>query len=563
MYGLLSFLIPAAVIGGIVYIVVRVVGGRTRQPVRETDEGSVRRLFVYTMLFVALMVAVIGLQGLLGRVLSSATVRSDEELATTLALTLVGLPVFVALARWTWRRLIERPEERRALGWTLYLAAAAFTSLAGTAAMSITLLARLIDGDGFDGRLLAMALVWAGAWTAHWYAWRLVPPERGGSLQLFVGSDLGLGLTAGGFASALSNLGTWWFEAAGDTAVGVDGADIATAGVVGVIGLAVWTWHWLVHGVTLDRNTLWLSYVMLYGVLGGLTAALIGAGRSLFLVLEWLIGNPETESALRLFADINPAGAAALVGLAVWRYHATLVGPAAGRDRNDVDRTYDAIVAGAGLAAVAGALAILVVALFQLADPSIASTGDQGGDVLLGAVTLLAVGGPVWGLTWARMQRHAQGGSEEAASTPRRTFLFGVLGVSGVVAFGALIGVLIVLFETWLDERSGSLSDALQWPVALLVTTGAVAAYHFAVAYSEREARIRAPRRDVLLVWSGNGGGSEIAALTHADVQVLHRTDDEASPIGVEAITRAIDEATGNHLLVIAGSDDVTVIPYE
>ena len=92
MYGLLSFLIPAAVIGGIVYFVVRVVGGRTRQPVRETDEGSVRRLFVYTMLFVALIVAVVGLQGLLGRVLSTATVRSDEDLATTLALTLVGLP---------------------------------------------------------------------------------------------------------------------------------------------------------------------------------------------------------------------------------------------------------------------------------------------------------------------------------------------------------------------------------------------------------------------------------------------------------------------------------------
>jgi hypothetical protein len=563
MYGLISLLVPLLIVAGIVYGVVRLARGRAPRTSSQLDGGSTRRLFVYTMLFITLLVAATGLQGLLGRVLSDAAVRSDSEIATTLALTLVGIPVFLTLARSTWRRLTEYPDERNALGWSLYLAGTLITALAVASVAFIDLLNRLIDGSGFDGRIFSMVLVWTSIWAVHWYAWRIAPPTRAESLQLFLGSALGLGLMAGGFATALADFATLWFDRSTAVAVGVDGADIAAATIIGFTGIAVWTWHWLRHGVALQRTRLWLSYVMLYGVLGGLTAALIGAGRSLFLLLEWLAGDPETTSALLHFRDLGPAAAWALVGIAVWRYHATLVGPAAGRARTDVDRTYDAIVAATSLVAVAGALSVLVVALFQLADPGAASSRDGGGDVLLGAFTLLTVGGPLWGLTWSRMQRHARGGPDEAASTPRRTYLFGLLGVSGVVAFGALIALLIVLFETWLDERTGSLSADLQWPVALLITSGAVAGYHFVVARAERDARVEIPRRDVLLVWSGNGEASEIASLTHADVRILRRTDETDDPVDVASIAAAIDDATGTHLLVIAGHDDVIVVPYE
>ncbi len=563
MLGLMSLLLPVAIIGGIVYSVVRFTRARTPQPTAPGDEGAVRRLFVYTMLFVALMVAATGLQGLIGRVLDSAS-RSDTELATTLALTLVGLPVYVALARWTWRRLNEHPGERHALGWTLYLTGSMTVSLATTSATSIGLFAQLVAGDGFDGRLMAMILVWATVWTLHWVAWRRVPPATAGALPLYLGSALGLGLAAAGFGTTLSLVATRWFDAAEDTAVsGVDGADVATAAFVGVVGLAVWVWHWLVHAVKLDRTPMWLAYLMLYGVLGGLAASLIGAGRTLFLVLEWLFGNPETTSALAHFRDLSPAGALMIIGLVVWQYHGSVIGPAEGRPRTDVDRTYDAVVAGVSLAAVAAALSILVVALFRLADPAAASDATSGGDVLLGAITLLVIGGPLWAVTWRRMQHHTRRGPEEAASTPRRTFLFSVLGVSGVVAFGALIAFLIVVFETWFDERSGSLSTALEWPVALLITSGAIAAYHFVIARAERESRVSIPRRDVLLVWSGNGEASEIASLTHTDVRMLRRTDQAPGPADVAAIARAIEKAPGTHLLVIAGEDDVTVVPYE
>jgi hypothetical protein len=288
----------------------------------------------------------------------------------------------------------------------------------------------------------------------------------------------------------------------------------------------------------------------------------VGAGRAVFLGLEWLWGDPATASAAVHFRQLGPALGALLVGLVAWRYHRTVVGPQADRARGDVDRVYDAIVAGTALATVAAAVAVLVVALFRLASPA-AVTGEPGGDVLLAAVTLLLVGGPLWSLTWARMQRYALAGIEETSSTPRRSYLFAILGASGAIAFGAAIRLLVVVFEAILGERTGSLSGPLEWPVALLVTTGTVAGYHFVVARAERSVREPKPHREVLLVWSGNGEAGEVAEMTRADVRVLRRTDQPEGPVDVAAVAKAIDAAEGDHLIVVAGSEGVLVIPYE
>jgi hypothetical protein len=516
------------------------------------------------MLFAALVVAAIGLSGLLGRVLSSAAVRSDSELATTLALTLVGLPVFAALGRWVWRRLQSDPVERDATGWTLYLNAALVTSLAVTAGSTIALSRQWIIGDGYEGEVLATAIVWAVAWTGHWWTWRLLAPTRGSSLHLLAGSAIGLGILAAGAGTLIADALEMGIDAGSDVVVGGPaGEDLFAHLAIALIGAAVWAWHWLGHGVRLDRTPWWLAYVMLYGVLGGLAAAGIGAGRVVFLVLEWLVGDPETTSAAVHFGHLGPAVGVVAVGLAVWRYHGTIVGPRADRARTDVDRTYDSIVAGVSLAAVAAAMAIFVVALFRLGSPATVGGGESGGDVLLAAISLLLVGSPLWALTWRRMQHYAHAGVEEAQSTPRRSYLYAVLGVSGAVAFGALIRVLVVLFETWLNERTGSMSEPLEWPVALLVTTGAIASYHFVVARAERHLYVARRHRDVLLIWAGNGHAADIASITHSDVKVLHRTDQPGTEVDFHAVARAIERTKGDHLVVLAGDDGITVVPYD
>jgi hypothetical protein len=71
------------------------------------------------------------------------------------------------------------------------------------------------------------------------------------------------------------------------------------------------------------------------------------------------------------------------------------------------------------------------------------------------------------------------------------------------------------------------------------------------------------PHREVLVVWSGNGEARALAELTHTSVRVLRRTDQPESQVDVAAVARAIDAAEGDHLMVVAGSEGVLVIPYE
>jgi hypothetical protein len=180
-------------------------------------------------------------------------------------------------------------------------------------------------------------------------------------------------------------------------------------------------------------------------------------------------------------------------------------------------------------------------------------------------VTLLVVGAPMWAVTWRRVQRLCATDEEEAAAPTRRRYLFAIFGIGGAVAFGALISFLIEIFKAVLGERSGgALADDIDVPVALLVTTGVIAAYHWQVYRAERHLAVRVATRDVLLVCDGLPDVADIAARTHTRIRVLHRLDlPEGSPIDPNLIVDAIEHATGEHLLVVAGPQDVEVVPYE
>ena len=209
-YGL-SSLLPLLILGGLVYLIVRAMRNR-RADAAPGDAGSARRFFVYVGLYVAFFVSAVGLSGLLGQVLSTAAARSDSDIATTLALVIVGVPVFAALARWTWRRLVADPADRASTGWSLYLNAALITSVALVATSLAALLSGFVDGSGYTGELLAMVLVWTAGWVGHWMAWRLVPPERGPNVHLIGGSAIGLGMLAVGIALALTHAGDMIFD---------------------------------------------------------------------------------------------------------------------------------------------------------------------------------------------------------------------------------------------------------------------------------------------------------------------------------------------------------------
>ena len=549
-------------------IIWAIVTAAKRRGETQPDVGGVasaRRLFQYVMAYAAFVVASIGFSNLLGSLISDAAARSEAELAVPLAMTIVGVPVYVALARWVWRTHAADPAERNGVGWALYVNAALITALTAGIGAYLGVARGVIDGD-WEGGATAALVVWTAGWIAHWQAWRRVRPGQLTHLHLWIGSLVGLGVAAGSAGFVLAALGE---RALGALTTGVaatlSGDDLSMAAAAFVIGGAVWTWHWLMNGLTAERSEGWYITVLLFGVLGGLVTAVTGAGHGLYLLLEWFLGEPGTTSAVSHFQQLSTALATAVVGLAVWRYHRAVIGPSISRQRTEIDRAYDYIVSGVGLTTVAISLVVLIVALFEVVTPA-AAAGDGDTDVLLVAVTLLVVGLPVWLTAWRRVQRIASTDPEaEIPSAARRTYLFAIFGVGGAIAFGALIALLVAIFEVILEDASDrGLAESVDIPAALLITTGLAAVYHWTVYRAERHVSTVGPRRDVLLVSAAPTIGAAVAEMAHVRVRTLHRLDvAEGIESDVEAIVAAIDRAEGEHLLVLAGVDEIQVVPFE
>ncbi|MWC00443.1 DUF5671 domain-containing protein, partial [Agromyces seonyuensis] len=172
--------------------------------------------------------------------------------------------------------------------------------------------------------------------------------------------------------------------------------------------------------------------------------------------------------------------AAALIGAAVWRVHA---GIAATRSPA-VRRAATLAVAGLGLGAAASGIGVIVNATLAVAANPIAASGTR--ELLLGGISALVVGGPTWWLQWRPLRRPDP---EEAVAVGRRVFLIAVFGASAIVALVALLIVGFRLFDFALDPTSGRvLVDRVRAPLGLLVATGLVFAYHFAVWRRDRAA---------------------------------------------------------------------------
>ncbi len=558
-------LLPLIVLGIIIWAIVAATRKRREVVTERGGATSARRLFQYAIAYAAFVVAATGLSGLIGNLLSDTVAERGSELAGPLAMTIVGVPVFFALARWIWHTHAADPTERNGVGWALYVNLALITALAAAIGSAFSTAADFIDADWRSAGIAGL-VVWTGGWAGHWLAWRRLQPGLLPRLHLWVGSIAGLGVTAVSAGFVLTGLGERVLDAVSSgVAVALTGEDVALAIAGVVIGALVWTWYWALHGLTAERSEGWYVTVLLFGVLGGLAAAVAGAGYGLYLVLEWFLGEPGTTSTVRHFQDLAAPLSALVVGLGVWSYHRAVVGPSAGRARTEIDRIYDYLVAGVGLATLAVSLAVLVVAFFDAVTPA---AGEEGSTIntLLAAVTLFVVGAPVWAITWRRVQHLvATDGEVEIGSPTRRTYLFAIFGIGGAVAFGALIACLVLVFEAIFDERTGEeLARDVAIPVALLITAAAGAAYHWLVYRAERPVTERAPRRDVLLVGDGPALGAAVAEQAHVRVRTLHRLDlAEGAAFDIEAIVQAIDRAEGEHLLVLAGDDEVRVVPYE
>ncbi len=560
---ILGPLMQLVIVVGIVVLIVRLVSKRGESRAEGEGTGtSLRRFFVCAIMLVTLLLAGLGVAGLIEAALTSSesAARDTASIARNIAFVVVALPVFVGLAFYTRRRLTDDPAERRSLGWAFYLTVALVGSLIAAMSLVTGFFVELLAEGDINVALAASAVVWTAVWAGHWWVAQHHGSAERLHVHLLLGSAAGLVAVAigagGALGVALSELYDQLFvESVVDS--GVDA--IVGSLIVFAVGLGVWLWYWFGHALQLPRSGFWLGYVLLLGVLGSAITVISGMGTMLFAAFEWFVADTGDASAATHFDVVPPALAAIAVGGAGWAYHRFVLGDRAARKRTEVDRVYDYLLSGAGLVVAAGGIATLIaVGIDALGAQELASTNDAG-IAVASAFTLLLIGVPLWGRYWSIIRRHRGSDEEvELASPTRRIYLYVLFGLSGIVALIDLIVLVYMVLEDLLDGAVGAATlSKIAIPVALLLTTGALAWYHFLVFREDRAeasapSAVRSALREVIFVSSdGHGLREALAASTDTRVSTMHSDGDPIHIDSMDQVLEALQHETHAQVVVL------------
>jgi len=539
---------------------------RTSPSPTNSAQSTVRRIIVYALQFALVVVAAIGISGLISRLLTTDAVLAGADsvgLAESLAFTLVGGPFAALVWRLSWKRLGD-PVERASIAWGLYVAAVYAISLIVFVSGFLITSTSLIEGR-WEPRDFANGIVWLGIWA--WHRWMsrhpVASPTRLTNLPTVAGWVFGLVIGVSGAVAALGDLVDAAIRAVSEQfAVGQPWWVPTLRSVVWAVGGGlVWWWHWMRGGRNNDSGLTSVAIVVV-GILGGSILTLGGIGTTIFIALR--LGFDRPESLTELLSPLDTAVASGAIGALVWAYYRRVA-----RSRSAAAREATRLVtSGVALVATATGIGVSVNATLAALTPTLA--GSDARTLLLGGISALIVGGPLWWVAW-RPRVHAE--PSLAASIGRRVYLISVFGLSAIVALITLLVIGFRVFEFLLEGVTGaSLVDRIRAPLGLLTATALVAGYHFGVWRRDRAAvaaaapvRVRTIGQVFLVTGSdAEAQADAIGILTGAKVSVWMRAASDPAAPGPddEQLAHALDGIVANRALVVVGPGDrVEVIP--
>ncbi len=505
-------LVPLAIVGLVVYGIVRLARGRNLGDVDVVDPGigTVRRLYFYTVSFVALLMATIGLMLVATWVLESlfggdVLSPSRTQLAAGVALTLVGLPIWAVHWRLVQRHVGELPVERRS--WIRKLYIYLLLGIAGGVILTgaVDLLEWVFGADSFSGSPWAEVIVWSLVWGFHWMLERAEgqpTTETVGIRRMYVylASLVGLVMAAVGFGLVIHLVLLEAYEAMFSVSVLSSGQTglwrdtMRTALAVALVGSAAWGFHWFYVARDDRGSVLRQAYLYAFSSLGGAVTVLVSVGIMLYWVLVWAMGVPANDDAGSHFRFLPRTLAALIVGVAFLAYHWTVlrreaeVSPVA---ILEVKRSYAYILATLGLGALVVAIGVLVantIAIFvdsarrPLADP------DFWRNPLALVITLAVLGAPLWGYFWRYAQHLAQGPDVADRSVlVRRLFLFLVLGVGALAFLGSGSFLIFVFLRDALEgDMSLTILEDTRTALGIIVAAAIFLPYYWLVYRQDR-----------------------------------------------------------------------------
>ncbi len=485
--GIFGTLLQIGIMVGIVLLIVRFVSRRDENT-SESVGVLIRRFFVYSIMLTMLLLIALGVAGLIEAALSETGERADRatDTARSIAFVLVGLPIYAGLANYLRKHFRADSSEQQSFGWAFYLTVALIGALLTSMTLVGGILSDLVRGDAFDRSLFIHAVIWTGIWIAHWIvAGRREP--RNTEVHLLLGSTIGLAWSFfGAIAAIAAVLSTVHDGLLHEPVLAATMEHLLGPAMILLVGLPVWWWYWIRNTSRSPRTALWHGYVLLFGVLSGAAATITGAGIVLFSVLEWFLVSPESSASAH-FSDLSGALATVAIGSAAWAYHTRILGDRAPHPRTEIDRIYDYLLAATGLTVAASGIATLLTAGLTLLTVRQTLIGTQG-EILAAAITLLVIGAPLWWHYWSTAQRcKTENRDVELRSVTRRVYIIGLFGVTAVVAVVSLIVLVGLFFEDILEGSLGAGTiESGATPIALLLTTGVLAWYHFTVFSEDR-----------------------------------------------------------------------------
>ena len=559
---------------------------------------TVRRLVVFVLLFVLVLIGASGVGGLFERLFTSGAALAGQDvgsLARSLAFGLVGGSMAAVLWWLVWRRQGEEAE-RSSAAWGLYVSGVyvvalitAVAAVLGAVSQLVGLLARAASGaagavvEGHEWRSsLATGVVWAAVWAWHRWMWqhRGKGPRRLHTVPALAGAVFGLLIGAGGAVTALGSL----LDAALRGLAGTH--DVGSPWWVSVLqpliwaggGFLVWWWHWIRGEARHLSSPLANVAAAVFGVLGGCITAMAGAITAVFVLLRLVLDR--SDDMIRLVDPLGPALAAAAVGCLVWRYHSVLTAARSEKMRE----TGLLLASGVAVVAAAAGVGVVVNAALGFAETTLAGTGTR--TLLLGGISALVVGGTVWWRAWQPADRRGSASADNAdgtdgadglpsrAAAGRRIYLVAIFAISAVVALIALLVVGYQVFEYLLDPvRSGNLVGRIRAPLGLLTATALVAAYHYSVWRRERAVLAPDAGRTIGQVVLVTGSdpvplSRAIREATGAEVTVWLRSGLPAGPDAVQpdagTLMAALEGVSAERVLVVVGPGDrIDVIPVQ
>ncbi len=554
-----------ALLGVAAFLIVKTVSGHSSAATGSSH--IVRRFFQYTLQFGLVATVAAGAVGLLDRLLSpsSLLVADDVALARDISFVVVGVPVLLGVLFWTKRTVTNDSSEVNSFGWAAYFFAATMTALIISLTGFAKVLAWLFGIDEFDSYSMIQAIVWLAIWAVHFELNRRMTPVNRSKFLYLNGSLSGLIVSLVGIATVISGIAREIFGYSSKELLYGSSDQLKSGLVLLAIGAPVWFLYWIKLTMSSMRDVLWLGYVLIVGVAGGLITSIVSVSTVLYRIAVWFLGDPNSSDFYIHFRSVPTLIGSAIAGILLLWYHNHFAATSRTAVRNEIQRIYEYLISGIALIAATIGFVLILVSIFSIwAQSSVINTTGST-NTLIAAITLLLVGTPIWYLYWHRIQIHVKRQPlVEANSGTRRAYLFLLFGVGAALVVITLItSVNLFLQAVFASDAIADALRELRYPLSILLGTIAITTYHWNVFRAEREftsTKKIGPRRITLIGPADENLRKQLHELTGGSVQIWETISEPSASWPTEEVMQLVTNTEADRLVVTLVSGKVSAL---